>query len=99
MLHESKGLALGLKASDDLCGVHAGLDDLERHTAVEGLSLLRHEDHAHAAFAELLEQLVWTDDRSRAILQGEWNIGRSPRLLDINFALWPIDHEKTLSCR
>ena len=42
--------------------VHARLDDLERDLAAHGLRLLGHVDDAHAAFADLLQQLVAADD-------------------------------------
>ena len=42
----------------DLLGVHAQLDDLERHPAAHRLLLLGHIDHAATAFADLLQQLV-----------------------------------------
>ena len=51
-------LALGLEARDDLLGVHAQLDDLEGHPAADRLLLLGHIDHAAAAFADFLQQLV-----------------------------------------
>ena len=44
--------------------VHAGLDDFQGHLAADGLLLLGHEDEAHAAFADLLQQLVGADDRA-----------------------------------
>ena len=43
-------------------GIHAGLDDLQSHLAVHGLSLLGHPDLAHAAGADLLEQLEIADN-------------------------------------
>ena len=61
MVHHRQGLALGLEAGDDLAAVHAGLDHLERDLALDGLGLLGHADGAHAAFADLLEQLVGAD--------------------------------------
>ena len=45
-------------------GVHARLDDLQRHLAADRLVLLGHEDHAHAPFADLLQQLVRADLRA-----------------------------------
>ncbi len=45
--------------------VHAGLDDLEGDLALDRLGLLGHEDGAHAAFADLLQQLVGADRRAR----------------------------------
>ena len=44
-----------------LFGVHAQLDDLERDAAANRLLLFGHIDHAAAAFADLLEQLVAAD--------------------------------------
>jgi len=60
-----QGLPPGLEAGDDLAAVHAGLDDLQRDLALHGVGLLGHEDGAHAAFADLLQQLVWADDGAR----------------------------------
>ena len=44
--------------------VHARLDDLERDLAADRLLLLGHVDDAHAALADLLEQLVRADQRA-----------------------------------
>ena len=52
---------LGLEARDDLLGVHAQLNDLERHAAADRLFLFGHPDAAHAAFADLLKEFVATD--------------------------------------
>ena len=41
VVHQRQGLLLGLEAGDDLSGVHAQLDDLQRHAPVYGLGLLR----------------------------------------------------------
>ena len=41
-----------------------GLDELQRDLASDRLGLLGHVDHAHAALADLLEQLVWADNRT-----------------------------------
>jgi hypothetical protein len=61
VVHHRQGLPFGLEAGDDLPGVHAGLDDLEGHLALHGLRLFGHEDGAHAAFADLLQQLIGAD--------------------------------------
>ncbi len=58
MVHQRQRLPLGFEAGHDLLGVHAQLDDLERHAAAHRLLLLRHVNDAAAAFADLLEQLV-----------------------------------------
>jgi hypothetical protein len=65
VVHQRQSLSLGLEAGDYLPAVHARLDDLERDLALDRAGLLRHEDHAHAALADLLEQLVGADDRAR----------------------------------
>ena len=66
MVHQRQGLPLGLEAGEDLGGVHARLDDLEGDHAADRLFLLGHEDDAHAAFADLLQQLVGADDGAGA---------------------------------
>ena len=62
----ARACALGFEAGDHLPGVHAQLDDLQRHAAANRLLLLGHEDDAEAPFADLLQQLVGADDASRA---------------------------------
>ena len=52
--------------------VHAGLDDLERDLAADRLLLLGHVDDAHAAFADLLQQLVRADDRAGPLRDRRW---------------------------
>ena len=54
MVHQGQGLPLGLKAGDDLAGVHAGLDDLDGDLAAHRVLLLGYEDQPHTAFADLL---------------------------------------------
>ena len=58
MVHEGQGLALGFKPGDDLPGVHAQLDHLERHTPPDRFLLLGHIDHPAATFADLLQQFI-----------------------------------------
>jgi hypothetical protein len=62
MIHHRQGLPLGFKASDDLPGVHTGLNDFQCHPAFDWLLLLRHEHQPHAVFADLLQQLIRADD-------------------------------------
>ena len=78
MVHHRQGLPLGLEAGDHLPRVHARLDDLERDGPLDRLGLLGHEDDAHAAFADLLQQLVGADDRAGTFgdASGRWSIGR-----------------------
>jgi hypothetical protein len=53
-------LALRLKPGNHLSGVHARLDDLQSDDTADRLFLLRHVDHAEAAFADPLQQLIRT---------------------------------------
>ena len=57
--------------------VHARLDDLEGDLAADGLRLLGHEDGAHAAFADLLQQLVGADDECPAPRRSARGEGRT----------------------
>ena len=49
-------------------GIHTGLDDFECDAAAHRAGLLGHEDQAHAAFADLLKELVRTDQRAGFLL-------------------------------
>ncbi len=64
MIHHRQCLPLGFKPGNHLAAVHARLDDLERNAAADGPLLFRHVDHAHAPFADLLQQLVGPDLRA-----------------------------------
>src|SRR5262249_9165471 len=66
MIHDRERLPLSFETSDDLPRVHAGLEHLEGNLAADWLGLLGEEDDAEAAFADVLEELVRTDDRSWA---------------------------------
>ena len=57
MVHQGQRLPLRLEPGDDTLGVHAQLDDLERHPAANRFLLLGHINHAAAAFADLLQQV------------------------------------------
>ena len=50
--------------------IHARLDDFQRHLALHRLGLLGHEHHAHAPFADLLQQFVRPDDAAGAFGDG-----------------------------
>ena len=71
MVHQRQRLPLGLEPGDDLLGVHAQLDDLERDPAAHRLLLLGHVDHAAAAFADLLQQLVAAQSACPRAILGE----------------------------
>ena len=66
MVHEGESLAFGLKSGHHLTGIHAHLDQLERHPAVNRLLLFGQPHLAHAAFADQLQKLIGAyDDRNR----------------------------------
>jgi hypothetical protein len=71
MVHHRQSLPLGLEPGHDLPGVHAQLDNLERHRTPHRLILLRHVNQAHASLANLLKQLVTADP-----VPGLFNRGR-----------------------
>jgi hypothetical protein len=77
VIHHRQGLAFGFEAGDYLAAVHAGLDDLERDAAADGVLLLGDEDQPHAAFPDLFEEFVGADDRAGA-LGGDLVAGRIP---------------------
>ena len=58
VVHQGQGLPLGLEPGQDGPRVHAGLDELQRHLALDGLGLLGEVDGAHAPLADLLAELV-----------------------------------------
>ena len=64
MIHHRQGLPFRLETCNHLPRIHTRLDDLQRHTALNRLLLLGHVDHAHAAFADLLQQLERADLRT-----------------------------------
>ncbi len=70
VVHHRERLALGFEAGDHLAGVHAGLDDFQGDGALDRVRLFGHKDDAHAAFADLLQELVCADDRAGAF--GDW---------------------------
>ena len=72
MVHQGQGLTLGLEPGDDLSGIHPGLDELDGHQALHRLGLLGHPDGAHAAFADLLNQLVRTDEGAGRLARRCW---------------------------
>ena len=61
MVHQRQRLALGVEAGEDFPGVHAPLDQLERHRPAHRALLLGLVDDAHATFADLAQDPVWPD--------------------------------------
>src|SRR5262245_34335229 len=72
MVHHRQRLPFGLKTGDDLPGVHAGFDYFNSNSALHRMCLLSHEHAAHAAFADLLQQLVRANDGARAFADAWW---------------------------
>ena len=70
MIHHRQRLPLRLETRDDLLGVHAQLDDLERDATPHRLGLLGDIDHAAAALAHLLQQLVAPDRLAHGFVRG-----------------------------
>ncbi len=64
---------IGFEAGDDLFGVHARLDDLERDLAADGALLLGEEDDPHPPLAELADDCVGADARAGAL--GDRGVG------------------------
>ena len=77
VIHHGQGLAFGFEAGDDLFTVHARLDDLQSDLAMHRLCLFSHEYDAHAAYADLLQQLVGADDSAGAFGCVQADGGRS----------------------
>jgi len=61
MVHQGEGLPLGLEPGDHLAGVHAGLDDLERHRATYRFQLLGPPHLPHTTLANLFQQAIGPD--------------------------------------
>ena len=79
MVHHGQRLALQLEAGDDLPGIHAKLDDLERDAAAYRVFLIGDIDHAATAFANFFAELVGAD----CLAGGFGEIGRlGPGRLD-----------------
>src|SRR5262249_54204530 len=55
------------KAMKDVGRVHAWLDELQGNAALDRFGLLGHPDGSHAAFAELLQELVRADYRAGSV--------------------------------
>jgi hypothetical protein len=58
VIHHPQPLPLRLEPGHHLLGVHAQLDDLQRHASPHRLGLLGDIHHAAPAFADTLQQLV-----------------------------------------
>ena len=75
-------MSFRLEPGNHLVAVHAGLDDLEGDLALHRLRLLGHEDRAHAAFADLLQELVRADSgANRRLRRMRHRLVRGTRLI------------------
>ena len=72
MVHQRDGLALRLEAGQNRLGVPTlDADQLHRHPTLHRFGLIGHPHGAHAAFADLLEQLILArDDGARRRRKG-----------------------------
>ena len=78
VVHEGESLAFGFKSGHHLTGIHADLDQLERHLAVYRLLLFGQPHLSHAAFADQMQQLIRADDdRNRENAAARVDDGRS----------------------
>src|SRR5205814_7407307 len=59
VIHHRQRLPLGFKARDDLSTVPTRFYDLRRDPPRDRPFLLGHVHHAHAPFADFLQELVW----------------------------------------
>jgi len=99
MIHHGQRLPLDFEAGDDLFGVHAQLDDLQRHSAADRLLLLGHINNAEAAFTDHLQQGVAANHSAGAFgdrrhCRGS-SIGQTGQLAHIH----GIPVEEILRCR
>ena len=70
MVHHRECLPLGVKAGDDLFGVHAELDDLERNAAAHWFFLFGDIYNTATTLADLLEKFVAANPVARFF--GRW---------------------------
>ena len=86
MVHHRQGLPFLLEPRQHGPGIHAGLDELQRHLALDRLGLLGDPDLAHPAFADLLLKHVATGDEDigpgRRLVLGR---DRGPRQRSLGF--------------
>jgi hypothetical protein len=76
VVHHRQSLPLGLEPGDYLTGIHAGLDNFERHPAANRPFLLSLKHDAKATFADLLEEFVGADNGARLFADRRLVIGR-----------------------
>ena len=70
MFHQGERLTLGFEAGDHQSGIHAGLDDFERHLSSYWMKLLGQIDNAEPTFPDLFEQPVRSNDASWSFQKG-----------------------------
>jgi hypothetical protein len=66
MIHDGERLAFGFESRHDMRGVHARLDDRQRHVTANRLSLFGEPDFPHPAFAKALQKAVRPNHLNRA---------------------------------
>src|SRR5437870_1146176 len=73
MVHQRQRLSFSLKTGNDAFSVHARFNNLQGYPTTDRFLLLRHENDAIAAFADLLQQLVPTHPVTRLFPSGGFN--------------------------
>jgi hypothetical protein len=68
VVHKGEGLALGLEAGDHFAAVQSGLHQFENDAPAHGFFLLGRPDLPHAAFPDLLQQVIAADQSARGFL-------------------------------
>ncbi len=65
VVHQGQGLALGREARDHFARIHPGFDQLESDSPPDWFFLLGQPDLAHAAFSDLLKEVIPVNDCTR----------------------------------
>src|SRR5262245_59794897 len=65
MIHQRQCLTFGFEAGDHVASVHAWPNHLQSHLALHRLVLLGDKHETEASLANLLHELVWSDDSAR----------------------------------
>ena len=100
MIHHRQRLTLRFEPGDDLLGVHAQLDDLERHATPYWLRLIGHIHHAAATFADPLQKFVATEGRADGFIGciGYFGLGAfdrfATRLLIFRFVVRQVGNKR-----
>ena len=100
VFHQRQGLTFGLKATNDLAGVHPRLEDFQRDHPLDGLDLLRPVDQAEAALAQFVDDAITVTNPTVVDQHGIAGTGRFPgiSLRSANDGLIVADHRDDGGC-